>query len=117
MPLERVASSLARYASFAFPSGHTAATSATMGLICFLLILALLDKYAPSWAAQADQQREEGKEEEASSTPSTTLPTLLSVLWTIAVVETAVSRVLADVHWTTDTVGDRLGPRRRECNG
>lgn len=86
--------------SYAFPSGHTCATTVCCGLALF----ALLDPVTRSVFGNDDDDAEEKVQ---PTKKSTTAPhdTFVRIMWIAAIATTGTCRVLGNRHWVSDTAG------------
>jgi len=92
--------------TYSFPSGHTTASTFMAGYLAFALLPPLIDSLRADKAKARDEAA--GKSGAVSTeldTKKRTLSNKLMIMWAGAVLMTASGRMLADVHWFSDTLG------------
>lgn len=99
---ERGRPSTVLHFTYSFPSGHTTASTFMAGYLAFALLPPLID----SLPSKVEDSNHVGHEEHTEKKRD--LSSKLLAMWGGAVLMTASGRMLADVHWFSDTLGGAL---------
>lgn len=89
--------------SWAWPSGHTTAATFIVGALLYLLLPELAVLRRAELAGSEPQQQRQWQRQPADGLASALLSSR-GWLWPTAIATTAAGRIIADVHWLSDTL-------------